>query len=172
MSFHSVFDKTINSIKSNDLSSGDKNNIHNIAHLLLEKQGKAENQQALVSTKNHRSKPVTRSEDKIVGCCCCRLTKSKSKMNHDAFNPIKMQNKSIQYKKVELSTSSDFNDTRAINVPVPNIARITDISTVSLQQIQSPMKSIRNIEMKYQTSDETELVHFNIILNFINFVLE
>jgi hypothetical protein len=133
--------------------------MSNIAYLFLEKNGKTKNQHASVCTINHHPKTVTKSNNKAVSCCC-GLIRSKSKTDHDALNRIKLQKTPAEYEKFEPRTiSSEINGKMVVNIPVPKNAHITNISTVPLQRIQSPMESVRHTEMKDSTSERDELVY-------------
>jgi hypothetical protein len=165
--FDSEFNKTTNSIRSNDSSSDNATDIYNIVHLSLEKEGKTENQQASITTIDDLPKAVavkkaTRQEDKTIGCCCCcyrgGLTKSKSKTDHGAINHVvKMQTTSTNYEKVGTSTSSKFNDETVISISVPKTPHITDISKSPLQRfIELPMRSKEFIDMKDLTLNRKE----------------
>jgi hypothetical protein len=164
--FDSEFNKTTNSIRSNDSSSDNATDIYKIVHLSLEKEGKTQNQQASITTIDDLSKTVavkkaTRHQDKTIGCCCCHragLTKSKSKTDHGAINHVvKMQTTATNYEKVATSASSKFNNEMAISISVPKTAHITDISKSPLQRIiELPMRSTEFIDMKDLTLNRKE----------------
>ena len=133
--------------------------MSNITHLFLEKDGKTKYQHASVSTINLHPKTVTKSNNETVSCHC-GLIRSKSKTNYDALNRIKLQKTPAEYEKLESRTiSSEINDKMFVNIPVPKNAHVTNISTVPLQRIQSPMESIRYTEMKDSPSNRDKLVH-------------
>jgi hypothetical protein len=108
---------------------------------------KEENQQASI---------INISKDKIVGCCGCNLIKNESKTTHDALNSLKIP---MKYEKFKMSRPSKFNDEMTINIPVLKNAHVTTASTKSLQRIQTPIKSIENIEMKDSTLNRNESVY-------------
>ncbi len=102
---------------------------------------------------------VAENEDKTVDSCW-HLTKIKSKTNHDAVNPIKMHNGTpMKYNKFMMNSPSKFNDEIAINISVPKIAHVTNISTKPLQRTETTMKSIESSEMKDSISNRTGLVY-------------
>jgi hypothetical protein len=125
----------------------------------LNKEGKAENQQAPPTTVDDRPKTVaakqmTGFQDKIVGCCGRR--KSKSKSDTHPKNYLKMQNTHTKYEQFDKSPSSKFDDKMTIRIPLPKIPHVADISTMPLQQSQ---QSTAHNVTKDSTSDGTELVY-------------
>jgi len=88
------------------------------------------------------------------------ISKKNDDLLADVSHPIKMLNETpTKYEKCIMNSPSKFNDEMTINISMPKITHIKDISTIPLQRIQTPMKSIESIEMKNSTLNRTELVY-------------
>ncbi len=88
------------------------------------------------------------------------ISKKNDDLLADASHPIKMLNETPKkYEKFIMDSPSKFNDEMTINISKRKIAHVRDISTIPLQRIQTPMKSIESIEMKNSTLNRTELVY-------------
>ncbi len=86
--FDSLYEKTTNSIGSND-----ETNIYNIGHSSLKKE---ENQKKSIININDHQETGTGNKDTIVDC---NLIKNESKTNHDTLNSLKTP---MKYENIEM----------------------------------------------------------------------